>query len=75
MKMLNLRQAIIQRVQDKNDEELHEIIKGSIGHDEKALPGLGVLFEIIWDNIDEEQQNALTAALHNSLLHKSGDQI
>lgn len=68
MKTLNLRQAIIQRVQDKSKEELLEVIEGSIGNDERALPGLGVLFESIWNHIDEQQQQELVSALHETLL-------
>ncbi len=67
MKTLNLRQAIIQRVQDKSNEELLDVIEGSIGNDERALPGLGVLFEMIWNHIDEQQQQALVTALNESL--------
>jgi small acid-soluble spore protein I (minor) len=67
MKTLNLRQAIIQRVQDKSDEDLLEVIEGSIGNDERALPGLGVLFEIIWKHIDEQQQHDLVSVLNTNL--------
>ncbi len=67
MKTLNLRQAIIQRVHDKSDEELLEVIEGSIGNDERTLPGLGVLFELIWNQIDEQQQQGLITALNESL--------
>ncbi|MEX2416047.1 MAG: small acid-soluble spore protein SspI [Paenibacillaceae bacterium] len=68
MKTLNLRQAIIQRVQDKSTEELLEVINGSIGSDERALPGLGVLFEIIWEHIDDQQQQDLVSVLNKSLM-------
>jgi small acid-soluble spore protein I (minor) len=71
MKTLNLRQAIIQRVQNKSNEELLEVIAGSIDNDEKALPGLGVLFEIIWKNLDEKQQLDLASVLHRALLLES----
>lgn len=68
MKTLNLRQAILQRVQDKSNEQLLEIIDGSIDNDERALPGLGVLFEIIWKHIDEQQQQDLVSVLNQTLL-------
>jgi small acid-soluble spore protein I (minor) len=60
---LNLRQAIIQRVQDKNNEELLEVINSSVESDERALPGLGVLFEIIWKNCEQDTQNQLIQTL------------
>jgi len=60
---VDLRQAIIARVQDKSNEELMEVIDGSIGGDEKTLPGLGVLFEIIWQHSDETVHQILTDTL------------
>lgn len=64
---INLRQAIIQRVHDKSREELHEVIDQSIGGDDRALPGLGVLFEIIWQNSDAKIQDQLVATLKDHL--------
>lgn len=64
---LNLRQAIVQRVQDKTSEELMDVIEGSIGGDDRALPGLGVLFEIIWQNTDE--------GLHHTMVDKLKDHL
>ncbi|MBJ6362378.1 small acid-soluble spore protein SspI [Paenibacillus sp. GCM10012307] len=64
---LDLRQAIIQRVHDKSNEELTDVIQGSIGGDEHALPGLGVLFEIIWNASDAPTQNKLVHSLHDEL--------
>jgi small acid-soluble spore protein I (minor) len=66
---LNLRQAIIQRMQDKTTEELHEVIADSIGAEERVLPGLGVLFEIIWQHAPEETQQGLVTTLHEHLPH------
>ncbi len=64
---LNLREAIIQRVQDKSDEELLDVINSSIEGDERALPGLGVLFEIIWKHCEEDTQNQLVHTLKTHL--------
>lgn len=65
--ILNLRQAIIQRVSDKNNDELRDVIEDSIGNDERALPGLGVLFEIIWQHCDSGIQNQMVETLHRQL--------
>ncbi|MFD2672230.1 small acid-soluble spore protein SspI [Marinicrinis sediminis] len=65
--MLSLREAIVQRVQDKSQSELQEIIRDSIDGDEKALPGLGVLFEMIWKNSDDSQQQHMLETLHKQL--------
>jgi small acid-soluble spore protein I (minor) len=66
---LNLRQAIVRRVQDKSSEELYEVIEGSIGGDDRALPGLGVLFEIIWKHTDEDVHQNLVETLKEHLQH------
>ncbi|MCM3749721.1 small acid-soluble spore protein SspI [Paenibacillus pasadenensis] len=67
MNSFNLRQAIAQIVQDKSREELDEIIRESIDSDEKALPGLGVLFEMIWKDSAAEEQQSLVSKLHGHL--------
>lgn len=64
---LNLRQAIIQRVQNKDEEQLQEIIEGSVDGDERALPGLGVLFEMIWKNSDSDMRRQLLTNLEHSI--------
>ncbi|UVI31382.1 small acid-soluble spore protein SspI [Paenibacillus spongiae] len=67
MNNLDLRQAIVQRVQNKSGVELTEVIEDSIGSDERALPGLGVLFEIIWQHSSTPDQNKMVHALHSHL--------
>ncbi|MFB9278511.1 small acid-soluble spore protein SspI [Cohnella cellulosilytica] len=64
---LDLRQAIVQRVQGKENDELIDIIEGSIGAEEMALPGLGVLFEIIWKNSTEAARKKMVTVLHKQL--------
>ncbi len=66
---MSLREAIIHRVADKNGDELREVIEDSIGNAEVTLPGLGVLFEIIWQNSPEEERNRMVDALHRQV-HK-----
>lgn len=64
---LNLREAIVQRVHGKNTEELREIIQDSIGNAEITLPGLGVLFEIIWSHSAADDQTKMVGVLQHSL--------
>lgn len=64
---MNLREAIVERVRDKDSNELLEVLESSIGGDERALPGLGVLFEIIWTHSEKESQQELVAILHDHL--------
>lgn len=65
--LLDLRQAIVQRVDGKSEQELTGVIQDSIGGDDQALPGLGVLFELIWQAVDTDTQQKLVAALHGQL--------
>jgi len=64
---LDLRQAIVQRVQGNNEEELADVIESSIGSEEMALPGLGVLFEIIWKNSTEAARKKMVSVLLKQL--------
>ncbi|MHA0858161.1 small acid-soluble spore protein SspI [Paenibacillus sp. CMAA1364] len=57
--VLDLRQAIIHKVHNKNDSELREMIEGSVDGPEAALPGLGAIFEMIWKDIEHPQQEEL----------------
>ncbi|GIP31090.1 small acid-soluble spore protein SspI [Paenibacillus sp. J2TS4] len=66
---INLRQAIVQRVQGKSTEELTEVIQDSVGGTDQALPGLGVLFEIIWENTDDAIHSTLVQTLKDHLPH------
>ncbi|TVX98621.1 small acid-soluble spore protein SspI [Cohnella terricola] len=64
---IDLRQAIVNRVQGKNEDELSEIIEGSIHTEDMALPGLGVLFEMIWQNSTEAARKKMISVLRKQL--------
>lgn len=67
MNTLDLRQAIIRRVHDKSNEDLFDIIDSSVGADERTLPGLGVLFELIWQDTPPEGRQRMVDTLHRHL--------
>lgn len=69
MEIIDLRQAIVRRVQDNSAEELSEVIEDSVGADERALPGLGVLFEMIWQQSSEPEQSQMVNSLYKHLHH------
>ncbi|WP_068783424.1 small acid-soluble spore protein SspI [Paenibacillus phocaensis] len=60
---LDLRQAVMHKIQGKDEQGLREMIEGSIDAQETALPGLGVVFETIWKHIDASKQNELVSVL------------
>jgi small acid-soluble spore protein I (minor) len=65
---LNLRHAIIQNVSGNSQDQLEDTIVDAIqSGEEKMLPGLGVLFEIIWKNSSEEEKQDMLTTLENGL--------
>lgn len=69
MKM-NLREAIIKRVSQKSDADLKDVIEQSVGGEEQALPGIGVLFEMIWQQCDDPLKDQLVTLLQQQLQMK-----
>jgi len=65
---LNLRNAIVHNVSGNTQDELRNTIVDAIQTgEEKMLPGLGVLFEIIWNNSNEEDRKEMLESLENGL--------
>lgn len=65
---LNLRKAILDNVSGNNSEQLEATILDAIqSGEEKMLPGLGVLFELLWQNSDESERNEMLEALEQSV--------
>lgn len=65
--LLNLRQAIMYKMQGSDASAVTDTITDAISTgQEKTLPGLGVLFEVLWQNSDESirQQMVNTIASH-----------
>ncbi len=65
---LNLRNAIIHNVSGNTKDQLEDTIVDAIQTgEEKMLPGLGVLFEVIWQNSSEQEKNEMLDTLENGL--------
>ncbi|WP_285765605.1 small acid-soluble spore protein SspI [Peribacillus sp. SI8-4] len=65
---LNLRNAIIQNVSGNSQEQLEDTIVDAIQNgEEKMLPGLGVLFEVIWQNSSDQEKQEMIHALESGL--------
>lgn len=53
---IDIRKNIIDNFKDSNEEELANSIKEAISEkDEITLPGLGVLFELLWENSTDKE--------------------
>ncbi|MDQ0161118.1 small acid-soluble spore protein SspI [Bacillus alveayuensis] len=65
---INLRQAVIANVSGNTQDQLKDTIVDAIqSGEEKMLPGLGVLFEIIWKNSDTKHQQEMLETLEQGL--------
>ncbi|MBM7701262.1 small acid-soluble spore protein SspI [Metabacillus iocasae] len=65
---LNLRKAILSNVSGNSQEEIQETINDAIQQgEEKMLPGLGVLFEVLWQNSDQQDKQEILSTLEKSL--------
>lgn len=65
---LNLRNAVIHNVAGNSQQQLQDTIVDAItSGEEKMLPGLGVLFEVIWQNSTEEEKKEMLYALESGL--------
>ncbi|WP_174729657.1 small acid-soluble spore protein SspI [Mesobacillus harenae] len=65
---LNLRHAVITNVTGNTKDELeHTIVDAIENGEEKMLPGLGVLFEVLWNNASEPDKKEMLATLESSL--------
>ena len=57
MENIDIRNYIIENFKDDNIEKIRDSIETTINErDEDALIGLGVLFELLWNNLSQEDK-------------------
>lgn len=65
---VNIREYIRNNFKKQDASEIEESIESSISsNDEVILPGLGVLFEIVWQNCSEDVKNNILQTLVNNI--------
>lgn len=65
---IDIRKSIINNFKESSIEEMKDSIESSIKDNEEiTLPGLGVFFEILWKNSNNEIQNTILETIKNSL--------
>lgn len=65
---IDIRKSIINNFKGSSDEEIIESINESIKQgDEITLPGLGVFFELLWKNANNEEQKTIIEHIKKSL--------
>jgi small acid-soluble spore protein I (minor) len=59
---LNLRHAVIANVSGNDQEQIeHTIVDAIQSGEEKMLPGLGVLFEVLWEHSSDSDKHEMLA--------------
>lgn len=65
---IDIRKNILDNFKDSNLEDIEESIKEAIkDNDEIILPGLGVLFEILWNNSNDNQKNEILQNIYEEI--------
>ena len=66
---LNLREAIRNNLEERDDRDQirNTIVDAIQSGEEKMLPGLGVLFEMVWQQADQQTQDEIVQYIKNSL--------
>ncbi|MFD1039580.1 small acid-soluble spore protein SspI [Virgibacillus byunsanensis] len=65
---LNLRKAILSNIATNDQDQLEATIVDAIKDgEEKMLPGLGVLFELIWQQSNEQDKQEMIDALEQGV--------
>lgn len=65
---IDIRKSIINNFKNNSKNDIKEAIISSMNeNDEITLPGLGVFFEILWKNSDEEHQNYILNIIESNL--------
>lgn len=58
MENIDIRNYIIENFKDDNAEKIRDSIETTISErDEDALIGLGVLFELLWNSLSQEEKD------------------
>lgn len=65
---INIRKAILHNIKDNSLDQFEETIVDAIEDgEEKMLPGLGYLFELIWNEANNEEKSDLLANLDKAV--------
>ena len=65
---IDIRKSIISNFKDSTLEDIKNSIESSINDkDEITLPGLGVFFELLWENSNENEKNNILNSVKKGL--------
>lgn len=70
MENIDIRNYIIENFKDDNEEKIKDSIETTIKfRDEDALIGLGVIFELLWNNLTEEEKQTSLTKIRTGIIH------
>lgn len=65
---IDIRESIINNFKNSNIDDIKSSIETSIEDNEEiTLPGLGVFFEILWNNSDDKDKDKILKILKNKI--------
>ena len=65
---MDIRNYIMNNLKDCNENDIKETILSSVNtSDEVVLPGLGVLFEMVWNGSDDSMKEAIVKILYDDI--------
>ncbi|MBE3595571.1 MAG: small acid-soluble spore protein SspI [Hydrogenibacillus sp.] len=65
---LDLRQALDHKLRGASARQLQDIIEDAIdAQEDKTLPGLGYLFELLWQRSDDAERQAMLGKIAEAL--------
>ncbi|MBQ9011472.1 MAG: small acid-soluble spore protein SspI [Bacilli bacterium] len=68
MKNISIRDYIISNFKDTDEKEMRKAIDTSIEtKEEEALPGMGVFFEILWENSNEVNKKTIMNTISSNI--------
>ena len=68
MENIDIRNYIIENFKDDNTEKIRDSIETTIKErNEDALIGLGVLFELLWNNLSQKEKEKSLENIRNSI--------
>ena len=65
---IDIRESIINNFKGSSTDDMKNSIESSIKDKEEiTLPGLGVFFELLWNNSDDEHKNYILETIKKSI--------
>ena len=65
---IDIRRSIIDNFKDNSKDDIYESIEAALkDNDEVTLPGLGVFFELLWQNSNKKQKDEIIDIIYNCI--------